>query len=145
MIVSRMSCVEMYDNLVADRPKIEIKIEYLRSKAIKELKKARKFPAVVTYKYKIPATLNEHIIYFYAESRYCAHKPIADSFFVLYENTRRYIFTYCKLGYITENDFIPVKNINLYTRHFFERYEERYLKDKSLTSNEIISLYLSRN
>ncbi|MFR9545632.1 MAG: hypothetical protein SNJ29_08665, partial [Rikenellaceae bacterium] len=79
MIVSRMSCTEMYDNLVADRPKILFKIETLRSKAIKELKKSKKFPAVATYKYKIPATLNEHIIYFYAESRYCAHKPIADS------------------------------------------------------------------
>ena len=39
MLTSKMSCKEMFDNLVADKEKIDLKEKYLLSKAIKELKK----------------------------------------------------------------------------------------------------------
>ncbi len=145
MIVSSMSCIEMYDNLMADRPKIEIKIEYLRSKAIKELKKARKFPAVVTYKYKIPATLNEHIIYFYAESRYSVNKPEANSFFSIFDKSQRYIIKPNKSIHKSEGDYLLIKCVDVYTSHFLDRYNERFLKDNTLDKNEIAGLFLARN
>ena len=135
----------MYDNLVADRPKIEIKIEYLRSKAIKELKKARKFPAVVTYKYKIPATLNEHIIYFFAESRFYVDKPTANSFFPLFHNKSRYAITTNKAVHKSEGEFLLIKCVEAYSSHFFDRYNERFLKDNTLGRNEIIALFFGRN
>lgn len=70
MIVPTMSFSEIYDNIIKDRTKVNIKIEYLRAKAIKEFKKARKFPAYVIYNYKIPATNNEYVIYFHAKTRF---------------------------------------------------------------------------
>ena len=51
---------------MADNPKIQIRIDKIRPKAIKEFKKARTFPVWYIDKYKIPASGNEHIIFYYA-------------------------------------------------------------------------------
>ena len=66
MLLTTMSCKEMFYNLAADKEKVDIKKEYLRSRAIKELKKKSKFPAYVWYEYKIPTTQNKYFIFFYA-------------------------------------------------------------------------------
>ena len=66
---------EMYDHLAADKQKVDIKKEYLLPKAIKAFRIASRFPAWELYEYKIPATNNQYIIYFYAESRTRADKP----------------------------------------------------------------------
>lgn len=38
-----------------------------------------------------------------------------------------------------------LRQIQVYTSHFFDRYKERYLKDLSLNANDVVCRYLSRN
>lgn len=76
---------------------------------------------------------------------FCTNIPEANYFFSLFDNQRRNIITCSKVGHISNNQFITAKQINAYTSHFFDRYNERFLKDNSLSRNEIISRYLSRN
>ena len=59
-----MTCKEIYDNLAADIEKINIKKNYLWSRAISKFKKERIFPAWTWYEYTIPATRNTYIIFF---------------------------------------------------------------------------------
>ena len=40
---------------------------------------------------------------------------------------------------------MAIRQIHAYTSHFIQRYNERFLKDDSLTANEIAARYLSRN
>jgi hypothetical protein len=40
---------------------------------------------------------------------------------------------------------VLIRQIEAYTSHFLQRYNERILKDKSLTPNEVAARYLSRN
>ena len=48
-------------------------------------------------------------------------------------------------------EMILIREVQLYTRHFFDRYKERWLnkepryKDMSLNANDIACIYLSRN
>ena len=68
-----MTPKEMYDHLAADNPKVDIKKEYLRTKAIKAFQKEMRFPAWQHYDYKIPTTNNQYVIYFYADNRFILH------------------------------------------------------------------------
>ncbi len=145
MIIGTMATEQIYDNFMTDQPKINFRIEYLRSKAIKELKRAKKYPAVVTYKYKNPATLNEYTIFFYAETRFRVNTPEASSFFPIFNKKQRYILTPHKALHKSAGEIRLVKGVNVYSCHFFERYNERFLKDNTLQKNDIISIYLARN
>ena len=126
---------------------MQIREDYLRRKAIKEFKAERKFPAWRWYEYTIPATNNKYIIFFYAESRFFIEKPIADSFCIMFNDKQRFIIQWTAGGYKqTEDSPISfIRQIHAYTSHFLERYNERFLKDKTLNANDIACRYLSRN
>ncbi|WP_288237022.1 hypothetical protein [uncultured Alistipes sp.] len=147
MILPSMTCKEMYDHLAADMQKVEIKKEYLLPKAIKSFRKETRFPAWQLYEYKIPATNNQYIIYFYAESRARAEKPAVDSFFILFDQKKRYVIKWGASGYqhTPDSPMMAIREIHAYTSHFLQRYNERIFKDKSLTANESACRYLSRN
>ncbi len=147
MIIPSMTSREMYDNLINDQTKVNIKKEYYRKRSIKELRKSRHFPAYITYDYNIPASNNRYVIYFYAESRFCVDNPIVGSFCVFFEGNNRFVVTYCVRGYKhTPNSSISmIRQISAYTSHFFQRYNERFLKDNKMSSNEVACVYLSRN
>lgn len=142
-----MTYKEMYNHLANDLKKVQIREDYLRRKAIKEFKAERKFPAWRWYEYTIPATNNKYIIFFYAESRFFIEKPIADSFCIMFNDKQRFIIQWTAGGYKqTEDSPISfIRQIHAYTSHFLERYNERFLKDKTLNANDIACRYLSRN
>ncbi|MDL2319666.1 hypothetical protein LJC45_00840 [Alistipes sp. OttesenSCG-928-B03] len=137
----------MYDHFAADKQKVDIKKEQLKNKAIKSLRKARKFPAWELYEYTIPSTNNKYIIYFYAESRFSAEKPEVDSFSILYNGNNRFVVKWGAGPYkhTPNSEFMAIRQIHAYTSHFFQRYKERFLKDESLSPNEVACRYLSRN
>lgn len=147
MIIPSMTYKEMYDNLAADKYKVDIKKEYLRPKAVKAFKSASTFPAWAIFDYKIPATNNQYVIFFYAENRVAIDKPMCGSFCLLFDKYQRLILTWGASGYkhTPNRPMIGIRHINAYTSHFFQRYNERILKDNSLTYNEIACRYLSRN
>lgn len=147
MILSSMTYKEMYDHFADDKQKVDIKRDYLLPKAIKSLGKKSKFPAWELYEYTIPSTNNKYIIYFYAESRYNIDKPETGSFSPIFNGNRRYIVKWGVSGYkhTPDSPLVAIRQIHAYTPHFLERYRERFLKDESLTSNEVACVYLSRN
>ena len=147
MIVPSMTYKEMYDHLAADKQKVDIKKEYLRSKAVRALKKRMKFPAWELYEYTIPSTNNKYVIYFYAENRACSEKPEVGSFGIAYNGKHRFIVKCLAGGYkhTPDSKLTAVRQIHAYTAHFLQRYNERFLKDESLTADEVAARYLSRN
>ena len=142
-----MTYKEIYDHLAADKQKVDIKKEYLLSKAIKAFRKEPRFPAWQLYEYKIPATNNQYIIYFYAESRTRVEKPEVGSFCIVFNQKQRYVVQWGAGGYrhTPDSELTAIRQIHAYTPHFLQRYKERFLKDDSLTSNQVAARYLSRN
>jgi hypothetical protein len=137
----------MYDHLLADKQKVDIKKEYLLPKAIKAFRKASRFPAWELYEYKIPATNNKYIIYFYAETRTRMEKPEVGSFCILFNEKQRFVIQggVSQYKHTPDSSLVLIRQIHAYTSHFLQRYNERILKDESLTSNEVAARYLSRN
>jgi len=142
-----MTYKEMYDHLAADLEKVKIKEAYLLPKAVKEFRKERRFPAWRWYEYTIPSTNNKYIIFFYAESRAFIEKPAVDYFCIVFEGKKRFVVQWVASGYKHTEDspLMLIRQIHAYSSHFFERYNERILKDKSLTANDVACRYLSRN
>lgn len=137
----------MYDHLAADKQKVDIKKDYLLRKVIKSFRKASRFPAWELYEYKIPATNNQYIIYFYAENRTRTDKPEVGSFCILFNGKQKLVIKWGAGGYkhTPDSPIIGIRRIDAYTGHFLERYNERILKDESLTSDEVAVRYLTRN
>ena len=142
-----MTYKEMYDHLAADKKKVDIKIDYLLPKAIKSFKKTMRFPAWELYDYTIPSTNNKYVIYFYAESRARIENPEIGSFTIVHNGKHRFIVKWGAGGYkhTPDGEMMAIRQIHAYTSHFIQRYNERFLKDDSLTANEIAARYLSRN
>ncbi len=129
-----MNLHEVYANLKNEMPKLNWKRDALFPKAINEIKKRTEFPAFVMYDYKIPASNNQYIIYFYRENPY---GPVLSSYlFVIFDDSKRYIIKWTDSG---------VPEIHMLTSHFLQRYKERFLKQPELTANEAAVCYLSRN
>lgn len=147
MILPTMTYKEMYDHLAIDKQKVDIKKEYLLPKAIKALKKAKKFPACEYFDYKIPTTNNQYIIFFYAQNNKQVEKPEVGSFCIVFAENKRYIIRWIAGGYkhTPESKIILLRQIHAYTSHFFQRYNERFLKKNNLSSNEIICRFFGRN
>lgn len=148
MLLPSMTYKEMYDHLASDLEKVRIKEGCLLSKAIREFKKDCKFPSWRWYEYTVPATKNKYIIYFYAESRANIDNPIVDNFSIVFDDrNNRYVLQWVAGAYqYNEEDSLKmIRQIHAYTTHFFERYNERILKNSTLNMNDIACIYLSRN
>lgn len=146
MVLLSMTYKEIYDNLKKDKRKVDIRKERLLPKAIKYLKQRRVFPAWVWYEYKIPSTNNQYVIFFYAANSKCATQPESDAFCFLFEGNQRFVI---KWGVGTYNPkgmgLTAIRTLNIYTSHFIQRYNERCIKNESLTPNDVMCRYLSRN
>ena len=142
-----MTYKEMYDHLLADKQKVDIKKEYLLPKAVKAFRKAYRFPAWELYEYKIPATNNKYIIYFYAENRTRVEKPEVSSFCILFNGKQKFVIQggVSRYKHTPDSPLTLIRQIHAYTSHFLQRYNERFLKNESLRSNEVAARYLSRN
>ena len=148
MLLPSMTYKEMYDHLGEDLKKVKIREDYFLSKAIKEFKKARRFPACKWYEYTVPESKNKYIIYYYAESWRNIKKPNVGSFCVVYDDEyNRYVIKWGARTYSRTKDgpLTLIRELQVYTPHFFERYKERGLKDMSISNNDVVCIYLSRN
>ena len=147
MITSSMTYKEMYDHLAKDLKKVEYRKEYFLPKAIKEFRKEKTFPAWKWYEYKVPSSNNKYVIFFWANSLNEVEKPKSDFFVDLFFDRQRFVVKWGAGGYRhTPNSPMKlIRQIHVYTSHFLHRYNERFLKDDSLSTNDIICRYLSRN
>ena len=137
----------MYDALVADEEKVQIRIDKVYPKAVKSFRKTRSFPVWYIDEYKIPATNNQYFIFYYAENVTEIEKPRYCCFFSLFSGRRRFIIRGSVMGYRhTPNcETIELPQIHAYKSHFFQRYNERYLHKDNLMPNEIAGLFFVRN
>ena len=137
----------MYDHLAEDLKKVEYRKEYYLPKAIKEFRKAKVFPVWKWYEYKVPNTNNKYVIYYYSENANSIEKPQVGFFVDVFWDKQRYLIRWGASPYrhTPRSSFILLRQLHVYTSHFLHRYNERFLKDESLSSNDIACRYLSRN
>ncbi len=134
MIVANMSLHEVYAHLMEEKRKLDWKCETLFPKAVKKIQHQGVFPAWVMYDYKVPASNNQYIIYFYAEHPFAAVK--AGYLCVLFDDNKRFIIKWTDT---------QIPEIHVLTSHFLQRYKERFLEQSELTANEVAVRYLTRN
>ncbi|SEE30208.1 hypothetical protein [Prevotella sp. lc2012] len=142
-----MTWKEMYDGLEDDAQKVQIRIDKSYPKAVKAFKKSRTFPAWYIDEYKIPATNNQYIIFYYAENAAEVEKPHNSSFCFVFSGKQRYVIRGMQMEYqhTPKCETIMLPQIHAYTSHFFQRYNERFLHKDNLSPNEIAGLFFVRN
>lgn len=147
MILPSMTWKEMYDGLVTDAQKVQIRIEKSYPKAVRTFKKTRSFPAWYIDEYNIPATNNHYIIFYYAGNTNEVEKPLYSSFCFVFSGNQRYVIRGMKMGYkhTPKSETVMLPQIHAYTCHFFQRYNERFLHKDTLSPNEIAGLFFVRN
>jgi len=150
MILPSMSWKEMFDAIGADVPKVNIRVDKIRPKAIKFFRKSTSFPVWYIDEYKIPATNNLHVIFFYAGNIREIEKPRYQSFCIVFSGNQRYVIRGARMGYkhTPNSDIYMLPQIHAYTSHFLQRYNERFLHNfnrELLSTNEIAGLFFVRN
>ena len=142
-----MTYKEMYDNLASDKRKVDFCKEKNLSRAIKAFSTERKFPNSKWYEYTIPATKNHYIIYYYVETSSMVNNPIVGSFFYIFDDTKRFVIKWGASPYkhTDKSELMLLRQLHVYTSHFLQRYNERFLKKGNLSVNEIASTFLARN
>ena len=147
MILPSMTWKEMYDGLAKDAQKVQIRMEKSNPKAVRTFKKSRTFPVWYIDKYKIPATNNKYVIFYYAGNANEVEKPHNSSFCVVFSGNQRFVVRGMQMGYqhTPKCETIMLSQIHAYTSHFFQRYNERFLHKDNLSPNEIAGLFFIRN
>lgn len=142
-----MTWKEMYEGLAIDAKKVQIRMEKSYPKAVKAFKKSRKLPAWYIDEYKIPATNNQYIIFYYAGNTSEVEKPYYSSFSFVFSGNQRYVIRGMQMGYqhTPKCNTIMLPQIHAYTSHFFQRYNERFLHKDNLSPNVIAGLFFIRN
>lgn len=147
MLTLSMTYKEMYESLAEDGQKINFFIQKQLPRTIKEFRREMRFPNCKYYEYTIPSTRNHYIVYFYVEMSNMVDNPVVGSFLYIFDGNKRYVIKGTASPYRhTENsELILLRQLHVFTYHFFQRYSERFLKKNNLTANEIVSIYLARN
>lgn len=146
MVVLSMKYKEVYDHFASDKKKVDIRTQYLLPKAIKVFKQTKVFPAWVWYDYTIPSTNNRYVIFFYSANFKCITQPKSDFFCVLYDDNQRYIVKWGASTYKSKEGKLEARRtLNFYTSHFLQRYNDRCIKNNTLSSNDVMCRFLSRN
>lgn len=147
MITSSMTYREMFDHFSKDREKLLYRDDYYLPKAIKELSASKTFPAWKKYEYVTPNTRNKYILFYYAADRRAVNDPMKGIFSVVYYDKTPFIFKWLVSGYrhTPERDYEGVRTIYIYSRHFFQRYNERFIKDSSLDMYDVAIRFFARN
>lgn len=147
MLTFSMTYKEMYESLADDGQKINFFVQKQLPRTIKEFQRGSKFPNCKYYEYTIPSTHNHYIVYFYVERSYLVNKPVVGCFFYIFDGNKRYVIkgTASPYKHTDNSEMILLRQLHVFTYHFFQRYNERFLKKNNLTANEIVSIFFARN
>lgn len=139
---------EMISHLKTDFPKVQYWAKKLLPKVVKEFCKEYKSPLCKVVLYNMPESRNEFIISYYAENNYEKMRPTVMSGAIFWiDDKKRYVLTYqmSKYRHKPEHEYVDTPLLYVFTSHFIKRYNERFLKDASLSANDIIGRFLCRN
>lgn len=147
MLLPTMLPREIFDAIEKDSRKLYIRKDKIYPKVVKFFRKAKAFPASYVDEYLIPSTNNKHIAYYYARNYNEAERPAYQFFTEMFDKTERFIIKTVKMGYnhTPESKTVMLPIVEVYTSHFFQRYNERFLHKENIRTNEIAGLYFIRN
>ena len=134
------------NNGAVSEEQLEQWIEKYRQKAVREFKKEKKFPACRIYEYK-SSEGNDYRIFFYVENRKYIEDPKENIVCIYTEDCELRAVKWSQLDpqYIGPGYEKPIRVIEKYNEHFFKQYNNRCIKDNSLSKYEIVCKYFSRN
>lgn len=147
MIVPSMTHREIYDALLADRDKLQIRAKTLIPKMVKQFKKEARFPAWKWVEYTHQGSQNKFLIIYYVPSADSVAKPKVSWVAFMEEDKQKVViewgcWPYRKYGSM---DYIMVRSIGLFCPHFFQRYRERVWNNTDMTYYDLLCRYFSRN
>ena len=142
-----MTNLEICDALYADQEKLVIRANTLMPKISKQFKRDNKFPTWRWAEYTHQESHNRYLITFYAPSLEFADKPEIHSVAFMEADGQQIVvhcgrWMYRKRG---STEIYQTRYVGYYSGHFFSRYRERIWKGTSITRNELICRYFSRN
>lgn len=138
MIIPTMSPLEKTKEFESDFDKLRIKGLQSEKAAIKGLKKCYKFPALYLVNYKVMASGNDYILYYYARNKAELDRPCLDYFCKSRDKSGKPIFLK-----LSKNNDVPT--MQEYTMHFVSRYNERYFGNKVESMEEVMCRYFIAN
>lgn len=147
MLLVSMFPNEIYDAIVNDIRKIELRIDKFLPKTINKFKRIRTFPTWYVDDYVIPATKNEHVTFYYAGNPSEILRPHYTTFSIITNDNQRYVVRGVKMLYKRSpgSESVMLPQVHSYTSHFLQRYNERFLQQKNITANEIAGLFIIKN
>lgn len=147
MILPSMSFKEMHECLLKDAKKLQIRKEKIYPNVVKKFRKSRSFPVSYVDEYRIPATNNQYVFFYYASNVNEVEEPHFACFCIIFSNNQRYVIQEMSMGYkhTPNSKMIMLPQIHAYKSHFFKRYNERFLHKEGLSANEIAGLFFIRN
>lgn len=145
MLLSSMSFKEMFDCLEADMPKLLYQKEKVYPNITKKFKLENIIPNYKWVEYT-PSSGTKYLIIFYADCLSRIDQPLVRFCAPIWHEDQRYMVTWMYGQYKHPmHEFEDTPIIYAYTEHFLKRYNERFLKDKTLSANDIATRFLMRN
>ena len=142
-----MTNQEIFDALIADRPKLLIKARSFVSRASKQLKKENNFPAWKWVEYIHQESHNRYLITCYAPTLEKVDNPFVKYITFFEEDHKRVViecgyWPYRKHGTLEKQ---RMRAICYYYPHFFQRYRERVLNNQDVSYYDLLCRYVWRN
>ena len=146
MVVLSMSYKEIYDGLEADISKLHYQRDKLLPVISKEFRSEKRFPNYKWIEYK-PSSGNNYLILYCAQNSLQIDTPLVRYCALIWDDNYRFVITWMKGDYKHSplHQFESTPIIHAYTNHFFDQYKKRFLKDDSLSSNDVVARFLMRN
>ena len=129
-----MSDEEIYEEIKTDFSNLDDKIRYSENKFQSALKKATHFPFVQSYPYETRERHNRYVITYTAQGFFDYNRPLV-SVHCLFRD---------KSGEAAAAVNWMTGNIMMYQNHFFRRYRERVIKDTSVSIQDTIERFFSK-
>ena len=129
-----MSDNEIYEEIKTDFFNLNDKIRYSENRFQSALKKATRFPFVQTYPYETRERRNRYIITYTARGPFDYKKPLVSVHCLFRE----------KSGEAAAAINWSFGIVMMYKNHFFRRYRERVIKDASVSIQDTIERFFSK-
>lgn len=135
MIVPSMTIQEIHKEVFEDVRSLKDKIDPLHIDFRKVVLDGKRYPLTKSYDYLTTEKKNLFVIDFTALKRSDWKKPVL-SVYAIYSRPE---------GKYAVSLTLDMNLISIYPPHFFQRYQERILKDRSITSDVLIRQYFKNS
>lgn len=135
MIVPSMTVQEIHNEVFEDIKSLQTKLDECRKDFRKSVLKSKRFPLTRSYDCITKEKKNLFIIDFTARKRSDWKKPIV-SLYGIYSRPE---------GKYAVAPSLDLQIISIYPPHFFKRYRERIVVDKSISNEDIIRQYFKHD